>query len=105
MNAFFGIFDFISDALIPDCHNDTGCFYCINRFAGFFDLARSDSLVIVYLSGISYCNSARYTEYLANKHSETQQTQGISRIYIYTSHFAIGGIVCILAFWLLGLKN
>ena len=62
MNAFFGITDFIFDALIPQLDDKkNGCFYCINRFAGFFDLARSDSLTLVYLSGNAFCNSARYS--------------------------------------------
>lgn len=69
MNAFFGIADFIFDALIPNLDDENSCFYCINRFAGFFDLARSDSLALVYLSGNAYCNSARYSEYLHIKSS------------------------------------
>ncbi len=60
MNSFFGILDFICDALIPDLNDNNPCFYCINRFAGFFDLARSDALTLVYLASTAYCNSARY---------------------------------------------
>lgn len=108
MNAFFGIADFICDALIPSFDNDTGIFYCINRFAGFFDLARSDSLTLVYLSGNAYCNSARYSEYLAMKSSMTRrfkgsgESQSASRIYRFAAHFALGGIATLVAFWIFG---
>lgn len=61
MNSFFGILDFICDALIPDLdESNSPVNYCINRFAGFFDLARSDALTLVYLASTAYCNSARY---------------------------------------------
>ena len=108
MNAFFGIFDFIFDALIPSLDDANPCFYCINRFAGFFDLARSDSLTIVYLSGNSYCNSARYAEYLSQNSrlgsnlGLSGQSQSASRIYRYTAHFALGGIITLVAFWIFG---
>lgn len=99
MNSFFSILDFICDALIPTFDDSNPCFYCINRFAGFFDLARSDAMTVVYLSGNAYCNSARYCEYVVNKYALTSQSQSISRIYRYCSHFAIAGVNCILAFW------
>ena len=108
MNAFFGIADFIFDSLIPTCENDNGIFYCVNRFAGFFDLARSDSLALVYLSGNAYCNSARYSEYLSLKSSFTRrlknsaESQSASRIYRYATHFALAGITTLAAFWLFG---
>ena len=107
MNAFFGIFDFIADALVPevDKENDNACMSCVKGLAGFFDLARSDALTIVYLSGTAFCNSARYSEYLAFHNKDTHQTQSLSRIYRYTSHFAVGGVICILAFWILGLQT
>jgi len=61
MNSFFGLTDFIFDTIIPNLNEDgNSCYYCINRFAGFFDLARSDALSLVYLTGNAYCNSARY---------------------------------------------
>lgn len=108
MNAFFGIADFIFDALIPNFDDQNSCFYCINRFAAFFDLARSDSLTIVYLSGNSYCNSARYSEYLSvkssitNRPGQTAESQSASRIYRLTAHFALGGIITLVAFWVFG---
>jgi hypothetical protein len=108
MNAFFGVADFIFDALIPNLNDDNKCFYCINRFAGFFDLARSDSLTLVYLSGNAYCNSARYSEYLsvkstiANQLTQSAESQSASRIYRYTAHFALAGIITLVAFWVFG---
>lgn len=109
MNAFFGIADFICDALIPELPEDNGCFHCINKFAAYFDLARSDALTIVYVSGNAYCNSARYCEYIAGKLSRNNATssesQTSSRIYRYTSHFAIGCIISLLAFWVFGLSS
>lgn len=103
MNGFFGIADFIFDALIPPMDDSNGCFYCINRFAGFFDLARSDSMTLVYLSGNAYCQSARYAEYLTNKSSETAYSQSASRIYRFCAHFALAGLVSLAAFWGFGL--
>ena len=103
MNAFFGVADFIFDALIPPMDDSNSCYYCINRFAGFFDLARSDSLTVVYLSGNAYCNSARYAEYITNKSSETSYSQSASRIYRYCAHFALAGLVSLAAFWSFGL--
>lgn len=106
MNAFFGLADFIFDALIPSYdEEDNICFYWINRFAGFFDLARSDSLTLVYLSGNAYCNSARYSEYLSVKSRisfSASQSQSASRIYRYTAHFALAGIITLVAFWIFG---
>lgn len=114
MNAFFGIADFIFDALIPPLDDENSCFYCINRFAGFFDLARSDSLTLVYLSGNAYCNSARYSEYLHVKSSLSSRvtrslrtgadsdSQSVSRIYRFTAHFALAGIITLVAFWVFG---
>jgi hypothetical protein len=104
MNGFFGLGDFIFDALIPPLDDANGCFSCINRFTGFFDLARSDALTIVYVSGNSYCNAARYSEYLFNKNPMTSDAQTTGRVYRYTSHFAIAAVVTILAFWILNLK-
>lgn len=105
MNAFFGITDFIFDAIIPPLDDGNSCYYCINRFAGFFDLARSDALSIVYLSGNAYCNSARYAEYLANKSSNTAYSQSASRIYRFSAHFSIAATASLIAFWIFGLKN
>ena len=105
MNAFFGIADFVFDAIIPTFNDSNGCFYCINRFAGFFDLARSDALTMVYLSGNAFCNSARYCEYIANRSSDTSYSQSASRIYRFSAHFAIAGVVTLAAFWFFGLKN
>lgn len=109
MNAFFGIADFIFDSLIPTCDDGKGgLFYCCNRFAGFFDLARSDSLSLVYLSGNAYCNSARYSEYLSvnssisRKFNSSAESQSASRIYRIAAHFALGGIVTLVAFWIFG---
>lgn len=112
MNAFFGIADFVFDSLIPNwlVSKSNICFKCINSFAGFFDLARSDSLALVYLSGVSFCNSARYSEYLAARSyidhkfkalniNEESQSQSASRIYRFAAHFALGGIITLVAFW------
>lgn len=104
MNAFFGIADFIFDALIPPMDDSNNCYYCFNRFAGFFDLARSDSLTVVYLSGNAYCNSARYAEYITNKSSQTAYSQSASRIYRYCAHFALASLVSLAAFWSFGLS-
>lgn len=104
MNSFFGIADFIFDALIPNLDDNNSCFYCINRFAGFFDLSRSDALAVVYLSGNAYCNSARYCEYIANKTSETAFSQSTNRIYRFCAHFALGGLISLGAFWGFGIK-
>lgn len=99
MTAFFGIFDFIFDALIPDCDNNSSnpLVKCCNCFAGYFDLVRSDSMTFVYLTGNAYCNSARYCEYVVNKSSLTSSSQSSSRIYRLTAHFAVSGIMSILA--------
>lgn len=109
MNAFFGIADFIFDALIPELPNENGCYNCINKFAAYFDLARSDALTIVYVSGNAYCNSARYCEYIAGKMGRSIRTssesQTSSRVYRYTSHFGIGCFICLLAFWVFGLSS
>lgn len=104
MNGFFGITDFIFDAIIPPLDDNNGFFYCINRFAGFFDLARSDALTVVYVSGNAYCNSARYCEYLTHKISDTAYSQSASRIYRLCAHFALAGIITLVAFWCFGLK-
>jgi hypothetical protein len=104
MNGFFGITDFIFDALIPNLDDSNGCYYCINRFAGFFDLARSDALTIVYVSGNAFCNSARYCEYLTHKISDTAYSQSASRIYRLCAHFALAGVISLVAFWGFGLK-
>lgn len=105
MNGFFGITDFIFDALIPPLDDNNGCFYCINRFAGFFDLARSDAMTVVYASGNAYCNSARYCEYLTHKFSDTAYSQSASRIYRYSAHFSLAGIITLVGFWAFGVKS
>jgi hypothetical protein len=105
MNGFFGIADFIFDALIPSLDDTDNCFYYINRFAGVFDLARSDAMTVVYASGNAYCNSARYTEYLTHKSSDTAYSQLASRIYRYSAHFALAGIITLVGFWFFGLKS
>lgn len=103
MDGFFGIADLILDSLIPPLDDNNTCFYYINRFAGFFDLVRSDALTVVYLSGNAYCNSARYAEYLTNKTSNTAYSQSASRIYRLCAHFALAGVVSLVAFWGYGL--
>lgn len=103
MTGFFGIADLILDSLIPPLDDTNGCFYCINRFAGFFDLVRSDALTVVYLSGNAYCNSARYAEYITNKSSNTAYSQSASRIYRFCAHFALAGVVSLVGFWWFGI--
>lgn len=103
MNAFFSIFDFIFDAIIPEHweNSDNFCLRCCNSFAAYYDLVRSDALTYVYLSGNSYCNSARYCDYVVHKSELTDNSQGMNRIYRLTSHFAIAGTIAVLAFWLI----
>ena len=107
MTAFFGVFDFLSDALIPDAlPNSNFCFSCVNSVSSFFDLVRSDAMAWVYMTGNSYCNSARYCEYVVKKSTLTkdvESSQNTNRIYRYTAHFAIAGIVSILSSWVLNL--
>lgn len=66
-------------------------------------MVRSDALTLVYLSGNAYCNSARYAEYLTNKSSNTVYSQSASRIYRFCAHFALAGVVCLVAFWWFGI--
>lgn len=107
MTAFFGIFDFLSDALIPDVLPNTNfCFSCINSVSSFFDLVRSDAMAWVYMTGNSYCNAARYCEYVVKKSTLTrdvESSQNTNRIYRYTAHFAIAGLVSVLSSWVLNL--
>lgn len=54
-------------------------------------------MTFVYLTGNAYCNSARYCEYVVNKSTLTSSSQSSSRIYRFTAHFAVSGIICILS--------
>ncbi len=65
LNAFFNLIDFFLEAL--RCYPDgtcPACAPCCNTFfncgAHLFDLVRTDVYSYINLTGIAYCNSARF---------------------------------------------
>ena len=62
-----------------------------------WDLVRSDAMALVALTGDSYCNSARYCEYLCSKTPLTEYSQSVNRIYSLSAHFCIVGLTTIFA--------
>lgn len=59
-------------------------------------------MAYINLTGLPYCNSARYCEYLTNKTVLTEGSQSVSRTYRLCAHFLIAGAVGILGLYVKG---
>lgn len=67
-----------------------------------FDLVRSDAMAYINLTGNTYCNSARYCEYLCDHSRILEFSQSLSRTYRLGAHGLIAGISCIVALYING---
>lgn len=83
MVGFFSLADFLFDIIKPD--NYMGmygrCYYPIcGWLTSLFELVRSDSMAYINLTGLPYCNSSRYCEFLCNNTRLYHGSQSVSRV-------------------------
>lgn len=100
MTAFFRIFDTIFDlARGKQLHrHNTFC----DKLDFFFDLVRSEAMPYISITGNSYCNSARYCEYLCDQSPALEASQSASRAYRLAAEATLTGIACILSLYVHG---
>jgi hypothetical protein len=97
--SFITLLEFIPD-LIIDLFRKT--YTSENGCCGPFDLVRSDALALVSLSGMPYCNSAKYCEYLTYESITSNSNQSVLKIYRIAAHLLIAGTVSILGLYIKG---
>lgn len=107
MTGFFSVGDYLFDLIKHSDKEEGGCCAsCVNYVCTgclkVFDLVRSDAMAYINASGVPYCNSARYCEYLTDKSLLLEGSQSASRTYRICAHFLIAGIVGILGLYLKG---
>jgi hypothetical protein len=86
MVGFFSLGDFFFDLIKPD--NYMGlygrCYYPIcGWLTSLFELVRSDSMAYINLTGLAYCNSSRYCEFLCNNTRLYNGSQPVSRVKLF----------------------
>lgn len=108
ITGYFSIGDYLFDLFKPPSRNDEDSAYssCFNFACGsclkLLDLVRSDSMAYINLTGVPFCNSARYCEYLCDKSLILDESQSTSRTYRLCAHFLIAGVVGILSMYIAG---
>ena len=101
LNAFFNLINFFLEAL--RCYPDGTCPLCapcctslFNCCANLFDLVRTDVYSYINLTGIAYCNSARYCEHLIENSRLFVGSQSLLYFYRISAYaFTIGGTLII----------
>lgn len=104
LNAFFNLIDFFLEAL--RCYPDGTCPACapccntiFNCGAHLFDLVRTDVYSYINLTGIAYCNSARFCEHLIETSRLFVGSQSLLYFYRISAYtFTIGTTVIIAYF-------
>lgn len=110
MTGFFSIGDFFFDLIKPsdNDNDDTTCkakvfsTSCCRGITKVFDLVRSDAMAYINLTGNSYCNSARYCEYICDQSRILEYSQSCSRLYRFGAHLFIAGIIGIMSLYMKG---
>lgn len=96
MNAFFNILDFFLEAL--RCYPDGTCPACapicgtlFGCCANLFDLVRTDVYSYTNLTGVAYCNSARFCQHLIENSRLFIGSQSLLYFYRISAYsFTIG---------------
>lgn len=104
LNAFFNLIDFFLEAL--RCYPDGTCPacapFCNNLFsacANLFDLVRTDVYSYTNLTGVDYCNSARYCEHLIETSRLFVGSQSLLYFYRISAYsFTIGFTIIVTYF-------
>lgn len=68
----------------------------------FFDLVRNDAMAYVALTGMSYCQSAKYCEYFTHESLLCEGSQSVLRLYRICAHILIAGSVSIAGLYIKG---
>lgn len=100
MSAFFNIFDTIFDLARGSEVNDTNTI-CANLDC-FFDLVRSEAMPYIAITGNTYCNAARYCQYLCDQSKVLVNSQSASRAYRFAAYSALAGFVTFLGLYING---
>ena len=100
MSSFFNIFDTIFDLARGSSFNKMGSI-CANLDC-FFDLVRSEAMPYIAITGNTYCNAARYCQYLCDQSMIAENSQSASRAYRFASYSALAGFVTILSLYIKG---
>jgi hypothetical protein len=83
--GFFGFFDAFFDFFKPTSQNNWHANCCSNYFGGiydFFDIVRHDAMGYINLTGLPYCNAARFCDFLSVNTPLFGGSQSISRVIL-----------------------
>lgn len=100
MSTFFNVFDAIFD-LVRGGKINRGNTICDNLDC-FFDLVRSEAMPYIAITGNSYCNAARYCQYLCELSNVLENSQSASRAYRIAAYSTLAGFVSILGLYING---
>ena len=105
MNAFFNVIDFFLEAL--RCYPDGTCPACapfcttvFNACANIFDLVRTDVYSYTNLTGVDYCNSARYCEHLIETSRLFIGSQSLLYFYRISAYSFTIGLTLVVEYFL-----
>ena len=108
MGSIFAAAFINSFMLIPAAIYDTirNCgdakFTQANCLSAVMDMVRSDALTFVALTGVPYCNSAKYCDYFWYESMTTEKTSSSLRIYKLAAHIFISVSATIAGLFYLG---
>lgn len=98
MTGYWVFFDFFFDTIkpcIPDDESTTcGKFFahrCVRNTIDFFDLVKPEAMPYINLTGNTYCNSARYCDYLYEQSLVLQylDSASFSKSYRVSAHLLL----------------
>lgn len=109
MTGFFAIGDFFFDLVKPSdndeevsCRTKLFAMSCCRSMTKLCDLVRSDSMGYINLTGNTFCNSARYCEYLCDQSRILEYSQSCSRLYRFGAHLFIACLIGIISLYMKG---
>lgn len=101
MSAFFNIFDTIFDLARGSHANENDNTVCANLDC-FFDLVRSEAMPYIAITGNTYCNAARYCQYLCEQSTVLEHSQSAGRAYRFAAYSTLAGFVTLLSLYIMG---
>lgn len=103
--GFFSFFDGFFDFFKPSSQNTWHAQCCANYFSfvyDFFDIVRHDAMGYISLTGLPYCNSARYCDFLSVNTPLFGGNQSISRLFRFAGHLLLTSIITIVGIFFAG---
>lgn len=101
--SFLNAFLFIPSSLMDNIRSCAGGkFYNTGCLGGICDLVRPDGIAYLILTGNSYCNSAKYCEYLWFESMTTENIKSSMRMYKMSAQMLVTSSAAIISLFVLG---